>query len=35
MKLDLPPGVKVRFLFAQGEDEGGEKIRATDPNLES
>ena len=21
----LPPGVKVRFLFAPGEDEGGEK----------
>ena len=27
----LPPGVKVRFLFASGEDEGGEKRRATDP----
>ena len=27
----LPPGVKVRFLFAPGEDEGGEKRRATDP----
>ena len=27
----LPPGVKVRFLFNQGEDEGGEKRRATDP----
>ena len=26
----LPPGVKVRFL-APGEDEGGEKRRATDP----
>ena len=30
-EVRLPPGVKVRFLFAQGEDEGGEKIRATDP----
>ena len=27
----LPPGVKVRFLFAPGEDEGGEKRQATDP----
>ena len=24
-EVRLPPGVKVRFLFAQGEDEGGEK----------
>ena len=30
-EVRLPPGVKVRFLFAQGEDEGGAKIRATDP----
>ena len=30
-EVRLPPGVKVRFLFAQGEDEGGEKRRATDP----
>ena len=29
----LPPGVKVGFLFAPGEDEGGEKRRATDPIL--
>ena len=27
----LPPGVKVRLLFNPGEDEGGEKRRATDP----
>ena len=27
----LPPGVKVRFLFAPGGDEGGEKRQATDP----
>ena len=30
-EVRLPSGVKVRFLFASGEDEGGEKIRATDP----
>ena len=24
-EVRLPPGVKVRFLFAPGEDEGGEK----------
>ena len=30
-EVRLPPGVKVRFLFTPGEDEGGEKIRATDP----
>ena len=30
-KARLPPGVKVRFLFAPGEDEGEEKHRATDP----
>ena len=30
-EVKLPPGVKVRFLFAPGEDEGGEKKRATDP----
>ena len=30
-EVRLPPGVKVRFLFAPGEDEGGEKRRATDP----
>ena len=29
-EVRLPPGVKVRFLFAPGEDEGGEKHRATD-----
>ena len=27
----LPPGVQVRYLLAPGEDEGGEKRRATDP----
>ena len=27
----LPPGVQVRYLFSPGEDEGGEKRRATDP----
>ena len=27
----LPPGVKVRYLLAPGEDEGGERRRATDP----
>ena len=26
-EVRLPPGVKVRFLFAQGEDEGGEKCK--------
>ena len=30
-EVRLPPGVKVRFLFAPGEDEGGENKRATDP----
>ena len=30
-EVRLPPGVKVRFLFASGEDEGGAKRRATDP----
>ena len=30
-EVRLPPGVKVRFLFTPGEDEGGEKIRTTDP----
>ena len=30
-EVRLPPGVKVRFLFTPGEDEGGEKRRATDP----
>jgi hypothetical protein len=27
----LPPCVKVRYLYAPGEEEGGEKRRATDP----
>ena len=27
----LPPGVLVRYLYAPGEGEGGEKRRATDP----
>jgi hypothetical protein len=27
----LPGGVKVRYLYAPGEEEGGEKRRATDP----
>ena len=27
----LPPGVRVRYLLAPGEDEGGERRRATDP----
>ena len=26
-EVRLPPGVKVRFLFTQGEDEGGEKYK--------
>ena len=30
-EVRLPPGVKVRFLFTQGEDEGGEKRREKDP----
>ena len=29
-EVRLPPGVKVRFLFAPGEDQGGEKKQATD-----
>ena len=27
----LPPGVKVRYLLFPGEDEGGNRRRATDP----
>ena len=27
----LPPGVRVKYLLAPGEDEGGECRRATDP----
>lgn len=27
----LPPGVQVRYLLSPGEDEGGDKRRATDP----
>ena len=27
----LPPGVQVRYLLSPGEDEGGERRRATDP----
>ena len=30
-EVRLPPGVKVRYLLAPGEDEGGERRRATDP----
>ena len=27
----LPPGVRVRYLLATGDDEGGKRRRATDP----
>ena len=30
-EVKLPPGVKVRYLYAPGEGEGGERRRATDP----
>jgi len=30
-EIRLPPFVKVRFLLDPGEDEGGERRRATDP----
>ena len=30
-EVRLPPGVLVRYLYAPGEGEGGEKRRATDP----
>ena len=30
-EVRLPPGVLVRYLYAPGEDEGGERRRATDP----
>ena len=30
-EMKLPPGVKVRYLFAPGEGEGGNRRRATDP----
>ena len=30
-EVRLPPGVKVRYLLAPGELEGGEQRRATDP----
>ena len=30
-EVRLPPGVIVRYLYAPGEDEGGERRRATDP----
>ena len=30
-EVKLPLGVKVRYLYAPEEDEGGEKRRATDP----
>ena len=30
-EVRLPPGVLVRYLFAPGEEEGGERRRATDP----
>ena len=29
--MRLPPEVQVRYLYAPGEDEGGDKRRATDP----
>ena len=30
-EVKLPPGVKVRYLYAPGEGEGGERRRVTDP----
>jgi len=30
-EVRLPPGVRVRYLLAPGEEEGGERRRATDP----
>ena len=30
-EIRLPPFARVRYLYAKGEDEGGEKRRATDP----
>ena len=30
-EVRLPPGVLVRYLYAPGEGEGGERRRATDP----
>ena len=30
-EIRLPPFARVRYLYAPGEDEGGEKCRATDP----
>ena len=30
-EVKLPPGVKVRYLYAPGEGEGNERRRATDP----
>lgn len=30
-EVRLPPEVQVRYLFAPGEDEGGDRRRATDP----
>ena len=30
-EVRLPPGVLVRFLYAPGEGEGGDRYRATDP----
>ena len=30
-EIRLPPSVKVRYLYTPGEDEGGERRRATDP----
>ena len=30
-EVKLPLGVKVRYLYAPEEDEGGEKLRATNP----
>ena len=30
-EVRLPPGVLVRYLYAPGEGEGGDRRRATDP----
>ena len=30
-EMRLPPGVRVKYLFAPGEHEGGDRRRATDP----
>ena len=33
-EVKLPPGVKVRYLYAPGEGEGGERRRAHRPDME-